>query len=306
MRAWNTLDGHAPRIIAHRGASGERPEHTLPGYALAVEQGADVIEPDLVMSRDGMLYARHDLGLARSTDVAAHAEFAGRRRSLGEQVDWWVGDFEAAELDCLRAVQPWPRRDQRFNGRDPLPRLGPILDLAARAAAHRGRAVPVYPEIKHPGYFRGLGLDPVQALVTELQGRGLTGAHAPVWLQCVDHAVLREAHQRCGNPCFALLEPPPGPGPVADWIPLLRPLLGWACGVAPDKRLLWGDGGDGSSGLVEAAHGLGLQVHAWTFRDDADPAPFASPREELAAAFALGVDALFCDFPATALALRDA
>jgi len=300
---WNTLDGHAPRIIAHRGASGYRPEHTLDGYALAVVQGADVIEPDLVMSRDGVLYARHDLGRARSTDVAQRAEVAGRARELAGQSDWWVGDFSAADIDALRSIQPWPTRPREFDGHFIVPRFGQVLQLAREASLQRGSAVPVYPELKHPEYFQALGLDPVAALHLDLQHHDMLGPQAPVWLQCFDHAVLRAAHERCGNPSFALLEsiPPAGPERTAR----LRQCVGWTCGVAPGKYLLW-DGAGRSSGLVEEAHDLGLAVHSWTFREDASPAPFATPQEEIQAAFALGVDALFCDFPDVAVRYRTA
>jgi glycerophosphoryl diester phosphodiesterase len=300
---WNTLDGQPSRIIAHRGASGYRPEHTLDGYALAVVQGADVIEPDLVMSRDGVLFARHDLGLARSTDVAQHGEFAARARELAGQRDWWVGDFSAAEIDRLRSIQPWPARPHEFDGHLIVPRFGQILQLAREAGLQRGSAIPVYPELKHPEYFHALGLDPVAALQQELQHHEMLGPQAPVWLQCFDHAVLREAHARCGNPSFALLEsiPPIGPERTAR----LRQFVGWASGVAPGKYLLW-DGAGKSSGLVEEAHDLGLAVHSWTFREDTAPAPFATVQEELHAAFALGVDALFCDFPDVAIRHRAA
>lgn len=301
MSGWRTLDGEAPRIVAHRGASGYLPEHTMPGYALATEQGADVIEPDLVMSRDGVLYARHDLFLSRSTDIAMHAEFAGRARERNGVRDWWVGDFAADELDRLRAIQPWPQRDHGEDGRHALPRFEAILDFAQGIAAGRGTALPVYPEIKHPDYFQALGLDPLQAVVDALQARGLTGADAPVWLQCFDHDVLREAHRRCGNPCFALFEDAGDLGRA----PRLRELAGWARGIAPDRQLLW-DARGRDSGLVAAAHDAGLEVHAWTFRDDADASPFADPAAALRAAFALGVDALFCDFPDSAVAIRAA
>jgi len=301
MQRWKTLDGSAPRIIAHRGASGYRPEHTLDGYALAAAQGADVLEPDLVLSRDRVLFARHDLGLARSTDVASRAEFASRAREIAGQRDWWVSDFTASELDSLRAVQPFPERGRRFDGHLVVPRFAMLLDLRAAASANYGRTIAAYPELKHPEYFRALGLDPVAALHEELASRDLLGAASPVWIQCFDHGVLQEAQERCGNPCFALLENVPAEQAKRE--ALFREIALWAQGVAPPKHLLWDHAGS-DNGLVATAHAFGLQVHAWTFRDDRSPAPFASAREELFAAFGLGVDALFCDFPDTAIDAR--
>ncbi len=301
MPNWNTLDGRAPRIIAHRGASGYRPEHTLDGYTLAATQGADVLEPDLLLSRDGVLFARHDLGLARSTDVATHPEFAARAQTLAGVRDWWIGDFDAAELDTLRAIQPLRQRGSQFDGRFVLPRFAAVLDLARVLASKQARPIAIYPELKSPEYFLALGLDPVAALQAELAPRGLLGVQSRVWIQCFDHAVLRTAQQCCGNPCFALFESVPTQNDARAQ--LLRDLASWAQGVAPNKSALW-DAAGNSSGCVEAAHECGLQVHAWTFRDDHPPWPFASPRAELAAAFALGVDALFCDFPDTAVAVR--
>lgn len=298
MTGWNTLDGRPSRIIAHRGASGELPEHTMHAYVRATGEGADVIEPDLVCSRDGVLFARHDLGLQRSTDVAQRPEFAERAREQFGERDWWVDDFSAAELDALRALQPWPQRDQRFNSEYPLARFGEVLEFARLMGARRGRPLPVYPEIKHPAYFRRAGLDPLAPLLACLHQHGLCGAQAPVWLQCLDHEVLREAHASCGNPCFALLEAAPTPAQLAA-------LADWAQGIAPGRELLW-DGAGRPTGLVEAAHDIGLEVHAWTFRDDMGAAPFASPAAALEAAFDAGVDALFCDFPASAVAARDA
>ena len=300
---WSTLQGNATRVIAHRGASGYRPEHTLDGYTLAAMQGADVLEPDLTMSRDGVLFARHDLGLHRSTDISTRKEFASRGREIAGKHDWYIGDFDAAEIDALRAVQPFPARDHQFDGRFVPPRFSMTLDLLAALTAQFSRALCLYPELKHPDYFRAIGLDPVEALRRELEPRGLLGESSPVWVQCFDHGVLREVKQRCGNRCFALTE---GAGSDAAALDAqLKELATWANGVAPNKYLLWDNTG-ADSGFVSMAHAHGLEVHAWTFRDDHPPAPFDSNVAELHAAFALGVDAVFCDFPDTAVAARTA
>ena len=293
---WNTLNGLPPRIIAHRGASGHRPEHTLPAYALAVAQGADAVEPDLVASRDGVLYARHDVGLARSTDIAVRAEFAARARVIDGVRDWWIFDFDAGEIDSLRATQPMAGRSAQFDRQFGVPRFAQLLDFAGRENAQRETPIVIDAEIKDPAVFRERGIDVLNALAMDLEAQGMVGPQAPVWLESFDHRFLRDAFERCGNPCFALLEHRP------DAV-TLDELAGWVRGIAPAKHLLWqGDGLD--SGLVDAAHARGLEVHAWTFREDHSPAPFASVRDEMHTALALGVDALFCDFPDAAAAAR--
>jgi glycerophosphoryl diester phosphodiesterase len=289
-RNWKTLDGNPPRIIAHRGASGYRPEHAAEAYALAFALGADVVEPDVLPSRDGVLFVRHDIDLAPTTDVAQRPEFAARAQIIDGRREWRIGDFDAAELDTLRCVQPRPARGSGYDGRFPLLRLSRLLEMARDARCG------VEIELKHPQYFHSLGHDPVRLLESELSRLDLYGAESPVWLEGGDHAVLRDLQTRCGNRCSALIVNPPGD---AD----LRQLAIWASAIAPHKALLW-DGGRRDSGLVTRAHAAGLQVHAWTFRDDGDFAPFADVRAELDAAFALGVDALFCDFPDTAVARR--
>ncbi len=145
---WATLDGAAPLIIAHRGASGYRPEHTLEAYALAIDMGADVIEPDLVFTKDGVLVARHDRYLSTTTDVSGHREFASRKRANNDpdddpsnlsRNDWWVEDFTLAELKTLRARQPFPGRSREFDGRYEIPSFAEILALAAHKRKEAGR-----------------------------------------------------------------------------------------------------------------------------------------------------------------------
>jgi len=301
MPLWRTLSGALPRIIAHRGASGYRPEHTLDAYVLAAQQGADAIEPDVVASRDGVLYARHDLGLARSTDISSRPEFAFRAREIAGQRDWWIGDFDAHEVDMLRAIQPFAGRSNAWDGHFVVPRLGQILGLARELGVQRGAQLIVDVEIKQPDFFAVSGIDVLGALCREIDAHAAAGPHAPFWLECFNHEFLRSAFDRLGNPCFAAVETLPAENPDRD--AQLREVATWARGIAPAKHLLW-DGSGNDSGLVDAAHAHGLQVHAWTFRDDRSPAPFDSSHDELFAVFALGVDALFCDFPDTAVAAR--
>lgn len=291
-RNWTTLDGNPPRIIAHRGASGYRPEHAAEAFALAFALGADAVEPDILPSRDGVLFVRHDIDLAPTTDIAQRLQFAVRARSIDGRREWRIGDFDAAELDTLRCVQPNPLRSREYDGRSTILRLSRLLEMARDA--RRGVEI----ELKHPDYFRMLGHDPVRLIEAELRSLDLLGADAPTWLECSDHAVLRDLHARCGNRCSALVVSRPCDAE-------LRRLATWAGGIAPPKALLW-DACGLDSGLVASAHDAGLQVHAWTFRDDGDCAPFADARAEIDAAFALGVDALFCDFPDTAIAARAA
>ncbi|MGH8042937.1 MAG: glycerophosphodiester phosphodiesterase family protein [Rudaea sp.] len=288
---WHTLSGKPPRVIAHRGASGQCPEHSREAFALAFSQRADAVEPDVLPSRDGVLFVRHDVDLALTTDIAARAQFATRARHVDGKSQWWIGDFVAAELDTLHCIEPNPLRRRNAAGRSPILRLAQLLDMARAASCI------VDIEIKDPAYFHALGHAPADLLEAELGARHLLGADAPVWLECFDLALLRTLHARCGNRCFALLEATPDENE-------LRSLAVWTSGLAPSKTFLW-DAVGNDSGLVAQVHAAGLEVHAWTFRDDGDWLPFASPQAELVAAMEHGVDALFCDFPASAVALRD-
>lgn len=288
--AWRTLDGAAPRLIAHRGASGLRPEHTLAGYALALEQGADIIEPDLVPSADGVLFARHDAGLARSTDIGSRPQLASRC----ESGDWPCDRLSAAEIDSLRAVQPRPARSAEFDGLWPPPRWSALLDWAEQAAQARAAPLILYPELKHPAEFAARGADPLPAFIASVaQPR----AGVDVWVQCFDAQALRRVREATGLPCCL------GIDRHADWRAKLQAHRGWLQGLVVDKRLLYDQRGR-DSGLVEAAHAAGLRVDAWTFRDDEVGAGHAGIQEELKAALESGADGLFCDYLASAQAAR--
>lgn len=272
-------------VIAHRGASGDRPEHTLAAYALAIEQGARIIEPDLVPSADGVLYCRHDAGARRSTDIAL-------RRGLAAQADVDFFSLESAEIDQLRCVQPWPNRPQQFNGRYPVPRFVALLDLLEAESRRRGMRLLVYPEAKHPAAFADAGLDIVELLCGELALRQWSGPSAPVWLQCFDHVALAELAARTQLPCFALVDETM----AVDLAALAR----WCHGLGVSKnRLLDADGK--STEFSREAIGRGLQLHAWTVRHDQPNPLFADAAAELRALRQIGVSAVFCDFPGRAL-----
>lgn len=199
-----------PIVIAHRGASGYRPEHTLEGYRLAIEMGADFIEPDLVSTRDGHLVARHEPNIAETTDVASRPEYAARRRKAmvdGVEMDgWFTTDFTLAELRTLRAVQPRADRSHEFDGRFPVPTLEEIIDLAQRESAARGRVIGIYPETKHPTWHceQGLALEPV--LLAALARVGWTTRESPVFIQSFEAGNLRWLRARTGVRLIQLVD----------------------------------------------------------------------------------------------------
>ncbi|AVP97107.1 glycerophosphodiester phosphodiesterase [Ahniella affigens] len=294
---WNTLDGQPTRIIAHRGASGYLPEHALAAYDLGVQIGADVIEPDLVMTRDHQLLVRHDAGLDRSTDIATHVPFANRKRvGLDGHIDWWTSDFARAELRVLRPRQPFATRAQTFPE-------SVILDFQETLQwflmARESRPFALYPELKHPEWFAEQRLDVVSQCVRDLQAVGLQGRASPVWIQCFKLAPLRLMREQTDNPVFALFDS----AQIGDaaWLTDTLHRHPYLDGVALPKSAWFGHAG---ASLVDVAHAAGRQAHAWTIRDDQVGAGFASSAAELERLFALGVDAIFCDFPDTALVAR--
>ncbi len=191
-----------PIIIAHRGASGYRPEHTLEGYRLAIEMGADFIEPDLVSTRDGHLVARHEPNITETTDVARHPEFAARRTTKVidgvEQTGWFTTDFTLEELRTLRAVQSRADRSHAFDGQFAIPTLEEIIDLARHESQARGRVIGIYPETKHPTWHceHGLAIEP--KLLEALARVGWTKRTSPVFIQSFESGNLRwlRAHTR--------------------------------------------------------------------------------------------------------------
>lgn len=296
-----------PLIIAHRGACGYRPEHTLAGYELAARLGADFLEPDLVSTRDGVLVARHEPEIGGTTDVSRHPEFAARRTTnLVDGVattGWFAHDFTLAELRTLRAVERIPDvrpGNTRFDGRYPIPTFGEIVALALRLTAELGRPIGVYPETKHPSYHAALGLPLEPALVDTLRRTGLDRPDAAVFVQSFEVHNLRELRSSHGLsvPLVQLVDAhgAPADGASAAYRDMLTPdglsrIADYAAAIGPDKALIT------DAALVQDAHAVGLAVHPWTFR--AEPrfrtAEAPSTVAEISHYLDLGVDAVFTD-----------
>ena len=315
-----------PIVIAHRGASGYRPEHTLESYELGIALGADFIEPDLVITRDRVLIARHENEISQTTDVADRPEFANRRttrRISGLEVTgWFADDFTLAEIKTLRARERLIFRDHSYDGLFQIPTFEEVLDLAERKSAETGRVIGVYPETKHPSYFRGIGLPLEEPLLAALERRGWTGRDAPVFIQSFETGNLRELRKKTGVRLIQLLDEPGRPwdfterGDLRTYADLATPQgLAWiatyADGIGPHKRLVVPMDHDREllppTSLVEDAHRAGLQVHPWTLRSDPQflaPEYEGRPEREYEQLFGLGVDGVFSDFPDVAVRVR--
>ncbi|MFA6220594.1 MAG: glycerophosphodiester phosphodiesterase family protein [Erythrobacter sp.] len=269
-------------VIAHRGASGERPEHTLAAYERAIDQGADYIEPDLVVTSDLVLVARHENELSGTTDVAAHEEFAERRRSKtidGQLVSgWFAEDFTLAELRTLRAkeriagIRP---ANARFDGLHTVPTFAEILQLVRAKEAESGRRIGIYPELKHPSFLlQSEGIDSVDLLASALRQADLDDAGDPVFIQCFEVGPLKRLNAMVGVPLVLLVAQGEGPAdePGLAYAEMLTPsglaeIARYADAIGADLRLVFGPQG-APSGLVEDAHAAGLKVHGWTLRKE--------------------------------------
>ena len=293
--------GNAPLIIAHRGASGLYPEHTLEAYGAAIDMGADFIEPDLVMTRDGVLVARHDRYLSDSTDIADHPEFADRRViktvNGSPQEDWFVEDFTLNELKTLRARQAFTGRSAEYDDRFAIPTFTEILGLVAISNSS-GQKVGIYPELKSPEVYAGLGMDMPGAVLAAIEAAGLKEVGAPVYIQSFHPGTLRTLDSQSDWPLVQLLPASGGERLSPDQI------AAYADGIGPWKQIMVQFRG-GPQAYVDLAHSAGLEVHPYTYRAD-DIAPgFETFEGELTATYALGVDAIFTDHPDKALAVRD-
>lgn len=190
-----TLNGQKPLVVAHRGASGTLPEHTIEGYTLAIEQGADFIEPDLVATKDGVLIARHEPMLGGTTDVSTRPEFAARKTTRKidgvDTNDWFASDFTLAEIKTLRAKQAFADRDQSHNGKYLIPTLQEVIDRAKAQSVRTGRTIGIYPETKHPIFHAAIGLALEDRLLEQLKAAGWSEKTSPVIIQSFETANLK-------------------------------------------------------------------------------------------------------------------
>ncbi|WP_314101224.1 glycerophosphodiester phosphodiesterase [uncultured Stenotrophomonas sp.] len=321
-------------VYGHRGASALLPEHTLAAYAQAIADGADYIEPDLVMTKDGVLVSRHENEISGTTDVAAHPEFAERKTTKtidGERVEgWFTEDFTLAELKTLYARERLPQlRSTAFDGQFRIATLDEIITFLVQQAGRAGRGIGLVPEIKHGTYFKGIGLPMEDLLVKTLQANPYTRV-APVTIQSFEVGNLRYLRSTLGRDSNIRLlqllgDPKQQPGDVlaakgsqryADMITPagLDQIAGYADGIGPNLRMVIPLDATGRLGtpttLVRDAHAAGLLVVPYTFRPE-NPFMAAEFRKgeanarhpdgsvaEIRAYLATGIDAFFTDDPA--------
>lgn len=328
-----------PTIVAHRGTSGYRPEHTLGAYQLALDMGAHVIEQDIVPTKDGHLVCRHENDITATTDVAAHPEFASRKTT--KSVDgtsftgWFTEDFTLAELKTLRAKERIPGTRQRntlYDGRWDVPTLEEVFQWAEKQGRKHGERIWLHIETKHPTYFRKLGLGLEEPLAKLLRKYGRHKKNSPNFLQSFEPSSIQRLNKLVDGPLVVLLSSASSrpwdfveagdPRTVAD---LIKPegltwMASFAQGIGPTLDLVIPKKPDGSLGtpstLVKDAHKAGLILHPYTMRNEntflpanfkkgTDPAAYGDAFGAFKAYFETGIDGIFSDNCDTALLARE-
>ncbi len=301
-----------PLIVGHRGASGYRPEHTLESYQLAIDQGADFIEPDLVATKDKILVARHENEISETTDVAK--KFPARKTTKiidGEsKVGWFTEDFTLAELKTLRANERLPFRNRDSDGKFEVPTFSEVISLVRKSK----RAVGICPEIKHPSYFKSIGIDTTSLVIKAISEAKLN--NKKVIVQSFEVTPLKELRKALPKVDLVFLfggptERPPDSKPnektYAEWLQpsALKEIKSFATILGPAKAYLLDEAG-APTRFVKAAHQAGLKVIPYTFRNESQfvQKPLKDANEEYRAYFALGIDGLFTDFPDSAVKAR--
>ncbi|MES5822295.1 glycerophosphodiester phosphodiesterase [Streptomyces sp. RG80] len=329
-----------PTIIGHRGASGYRPEHTFGSYQLALDLGAHVVEAgDLVPTKDGHLVCRHEPEIGGTTDVADHKEFADRKATKlldGVSVTgWFTEDFTLAELKTLRAIERIPANrphNTLYNGRWEIPTFEEVLKWQDEQTRKRGKQVWIYPETKHPTYFRKLGLGLEERVAKLLHKHGKDRWNSPVILQSFEPTSIQRLNKLVGNPLVVLLSSASSrpwdfvetgdPRTVADLITRkgLREIAGYAQGIGPTLDLVIPKDANGDlttpTTLVADAHKVGLILHPYTMRNEnpflptsfrrgTDPDAYGDVFGAYRTYFATGIDGVFTDNPDTGLLARE-
>ena len=283
MSAPSMAQANDPLIIAHRGASGERPEHTLAAYERAIDQGADYIEPDLVVTKDGVLVSRHENEISGTTDVASREEFEDRRRSktIDGQLTagWFAEDFTLEELRTLRAKERLPGlrpQNVRYDGLYQVPTLEEIVKLVRAKEAETGRRIGLYPELKHPEFLlQEEGIDMVDLLLVELRNLGIT-PDDPIYIQCFEIGPLQRLNKRSDFKLVQLVKSYDGPAdePAISYAEMITPtglaaIAEYADGIGAEiKLVLQPDGAPTSLVADVTAAGMADGVHAWTVRKE--------------------------------------
>ncbi|UCE63358.1 MAG: glycerophosphodiester phosphodiesterase [Nitrospirota bacterium] len=330
-----------PIVIAHRGASGYLPEHTLAAYSIAILHGADFIEPDVVITKDRHLIVRHDNVLNLTTDVADRAEFSSRKRTKtvdGEAITGWFSeDFTLAEIKTLRAIERIPQvrpENAKFNGQFEIPTLQEVIELAKNMEKFTGHPIGIYPEIKHPTYFDHLHLSIEEPLVQLLRANGYETQQARVYIQSFEVSNLKDLRTMTTIPLIQLLGTGGQPydvqqaGGSLTYAQMstrtgLADIAVYADGVAPEKYhfLIPKDHADNLSlshatKFVQQAHAVGLKVHPYTFRAENyflpanfkkghDPLALGNSENEMEIFLQAGVDGFFTDHPNIGVQARD-
>ncbi len=322
-----------PLVIAHRGASGYRPEHSRAAYDLALDMGVDAVEPDIVATADGVLVLRHENEISGTTDVASRPEFAGRRTTKlidGQKLTgWFTEDFTWLELKTLRVRERLPKlRSRSFDGEDGILRLTDLIDLLDA----RG-SVAMVAEVKHASYFASIGLPLDELLAAELSGAGWENDPRLI-IECFETTVLGQLRRRGIAATYVfLLESTGAPAdevaahggdarPFSSYLTDVG-LAGLAAsgidGISVDKRLLLVTDAagrvTGTTDLVARAHAAGLAVFCWTLRAEnaflpknlrraGGPREFGQWRDEFELIMRAGLDGVFADQPDLAIEVR--
>jgi len=334
----NTTPIATVQVIGHRGAPALRPEHTLASYQKAIDDGADIIEPDLVSTKDGVLVARHENEISGTTNVVDVPGFAGRKTTKtidGQSITgWFTEDFTLGELKTLRARERIPSirpNNTAYNDQFDIPTLDEIIALARDQSAKLGRNIGIYPETKHPTYFQSIGLPLEDKLIDGLRRDAFTASRTTVYIQSFEVANLKAIRNKIGSsqPNWKLVQlmgtssRQPYDFVVAkdtrtfgDMMTSqgMRDIAAYANGVGPDKNSIMSLDPNGKltdpTDLIRNAHNAGLVVHPYTFRPENTflPPSLRSGADntrnvngsitEIQAFLRAGVDGFFTDDPA--------